>query len=115
MANIKKIKLSNGNVYSIFDEGALRLNSSGILVTGNEVVDNLLVDGTVQIAEIDDIPVEQAIDNVMVAWNVGTAVAPVYEMRKRTTDQLLEDIGGASYSMDNATGTLSLKIGKQSS
>ncbi len=115
MANIKKIKLSNGNVYSIFDEGALRLNSSGILVTGNEVVDNLLVDGTVQIAEIDDIPVEQAIDNVMVACNVGTAGAPVYEIRKRTTDQLLEDIGGASYSMDNTTGTLSLKIGKQSS
>lgn len=114
MANIKKIKLSDGSIYSIFDEGALRLNSSGVLVTGNAVVDPLILGGNLRIAEIDDVPVSQAIDSVMVAYNVGTSAAPVYEVRKRTTDQLLEDIGGASYNMDSSTGVLSLKIGKQS-
>ena len=43
MANIKKIKLSDGSVYSIFDEGALRLNNEGKLVTGNIVVDEIIV------------------------------------------------------------------------
>ena len=43
MANIKRIKLSDGSVYSIFDEGALRLNNEGKLVTGNIVVDQIIV------------------------------------------------------------------------
>lgn len=44
MANIKKIKLSDGSVYSIFDEGALRLDpESNKLLTGNQVVDNVLL------------------------------------------------------------------------
>lgn len=66
MANIKKIKLSDGSVYSIFDEGALRLNDEGKLVTGNKIVDALILDG-LYIIEIDDVSVEESIDNVVTA------------------------------------------------
>ena len=66
MANlkIKTIKLSDGSVYSIFDEGALRLNDDGKLVTGNIVVDNLVVNEGLSIVEVDNVPVEQSISNV---------------------------------------------------
>jgi hypothetical protein len=65
MANIKKIKLSDGSVYSIFDEGALRLNNEGKLVTGNIIVDEIVINSNLYIIEVDDLPVEQAIDNVV--------------------------------------------------
>lgn len=118
MANIKKITLVNAEgeeqVFSIFDEGALRLNSDKILVTGNTIVDEVILKGHFKISKIDDVPVGTAIDNVMVAYNVGTAESPVYEVRKRSKDALLNDIGGTSYSMDESTGTLKLQVGKQS-
>ena len=66
MANIKKIKLSDGSVYSIFDEGALRLNDEGKLITGNGTVDSLILNG-LYIVEINDVPVENSIDNVVTA------------------------------------------------
>ena len=66
MANIKKIKLSDGSVYSIFDEGALRLNSEGKLITGNDIVDSLILSvKELYIAEVDDVPVGNGIDNVV--------------------------------------------------
>ena len=65
MANIKRIKLSNGSVYSIFDEGALRLNEAGKLVTGNTVVDELILEGNLYITEVDNVPVDESIDNVV--------------------------------------------------
>lgn len=64
MANIKRIKLSDGSVYSIFDEGALRLNSEGKLITGNKVVDALIIGG-LYITEVDDMPLGSGIDNVL--------------------------------------------------
>jgi len=106
MANIKKIKLSDGSIYSIFDEGALRLNSNNVLVTGNTVVDTVILDGHLHIVEVDDVPVTSSISNVLVQ---DTTTG---EIKKRSTDKLLEDIGGASYSMNSSTGVLSLKIGK---
>lgn len=63
---IKKIKLSNGSVYAIFDEGALRLDATGKLITGNATVDKVILDGDLFIVEIDNVPVNQAIDNVLV-------------------------------------------------
>lgn len=108
MANIKKIKLSDGSVYSIFDEGALRLDqNTNKLITGNTVVDKILLDGDLFISEIDDVPVEQDINNVLVQDSVTG------QIKKRSTDKLLEDIGGISYKIDNDTGTLSFKFGKQ--
>ena len=109
MANkIKKIKLSDGSVYSIFDEGALRLDpESNKLLTGNQVVDNVIIEGNLSILEIDDVPLDAAIDNVLVQD------ATTGQIKKRSTDKLLEDIGGISYSIDNTSGTLSFKLGKQ--
>ena len=106
MANIKKIKLSDGSVYSIFDEGALRLNDEGKLITGNGTVDSLILDG-LYIVEIDDVPVENSIDNVVTA---------VYEngrwvMKRRSTDLLLKDIGGTSHSVNG--NILNLTLGKE--
>ena len=108
MANIKKIKLSDGSVYSIFDEGALRLDpESNKLLTGNQVVDNVIIEGNLSILEIDDVPLDAAIDNVLVQD------ATTGQIKKRSTDKLLEDIGGISYSIDNTSGTLSFQLGKQ--
>ena len=108
MANIKKIKLSDGSVYSIFDEGALRLDpESNKLLTGNQVVDNVIIEGSLSILEIDDVPLDATIDNVLVQD------ATTGQIKKRSTDKLLEDIGGISYSIDNTSGTLSFKLGKQ--
>ena len=108
MANIKKIKLSDGSVYSIFDEGALRVDpESNKLLTGNQVVDNVIIEGNLSILEIDDVPLDAAIDNVLVQD------ATTGQIKKRSTDKLLEDIGGISYSIDNTSGTLSFKLGRQ--
>ena len=108
MANIKKIKLSDGSVYSIFDEGALRLDpESNKLLTGNQVVDNVIIEGSLSILEIDDVPLDAAIDNVLVQD------ATTGQVKKRSTDKLLEDIGGISYSIDNTSGILSFKLGKE--
>lgn len=108
MANIKKIKLSDGSVYSIFDEGALRLDpESNKLLTGNQIVDNVIIAGNLSILEIDDVPLDATIDNVLVQD------ATTGQIKKRSTDKLLEDIGGISYSIDNTSGTLSFKLGKQ--
>ena len=57
--------------------------------------------------EIDDVPLDAAIDNVLVQD------ATTGQIKKRSTDKLLEDIGGISYSIDNTSGTLSFKLGRQ--
>ena len=72
-----------------------------------EVVDNVIIEGNLSILEIDDVPLDAAIDNVLVQD------ATTGQIKKRSTDKLLEDIGGISYSIDNTSGTLSFKLGKQ--
>lgn len=106
MPNIKKIKMTDGSIYSIFDNGALRLNDQGILVTGDETVDELILAGYVKIIEIDDVPVTEEITNVLTQKeNTG-------EIKKRSTDYLLKDIGG--YSADVESDSLVLTLGKKS-
>lgn len=105
--NLKRVKLSDGSVYSIFDEGALRLNADGKLITGNSVVDKMILDGTLYVLEIEEVAAATPISNVLIQD------ATTGEIKKRSTDQLLEDIGGISYSMDSATGTLAFKFGRQ--
>ena len=107
MANIKRITLSDGSVYSIFDEGALRLNDAGKLVTGNTVVDELILEGNLYITEVDNVPVDESIDNVVTMVRDENGY---YSLKKRSTDKLLEDIGGTSTSVKD--GTLTMKIGK---
>ena len=106
MANIKKIKLSDGSVYSIFDEGALRLNNDGKLVTGNIVVDQIIVNTDLYITAVDDVPVEQEINNVVTMVQENGK----WVMKRRSTNYLLKDIGGTSHEVEDST--LSLKIGK---
>lgn len=106
MANkrIKKIKLKDGSVYSIFDEGALRLDEQNRLLTGNTLVDKVIIEGNLSITEIDDVPVEEAIDNVLVQDTTTGMIM------KRSCNKLLEDIGGYSCSVDEQI--LNLKLGK---
>lgn len=90
MANtnkIRKIKLSNGQVYSIFDEGALRLNDEGKLVTGNIVVDDILINTSATIASIDELPLAQTDMKVLVR-NKTTGVIGYQDVR-----QVLKSLG----------------------
>lgn len=105
MANIKKIKLSDGSVYSIFDEGALRLNGEGKLITGNQVVDALILDG-LYITEVDDIPLDENINNVVTMVQENG----YWVLKRRSTDLLLKDINGTSHEVNGSV--LSLKLGK---
>ena len=107
MANIKMIKLSDGSVYSIFDAGAIRLNDAGKLVTGNKIVDKIILEGSLYITEIDNVPVDDTIDNVVTMVRDENGY---YTFKKRSTDVLLKDIGGTS--TDIKDNTLILKIGK---
>lgn len=107
MANIKRIKLSDGSVYSIFDEGAIRLNDAGKLVTGNKVVDKVILEGNLYVTEIDDVPVDATIDNVVTMVRDENGY---YALKKRSTEKLLQDIGGTSHEVNGTV--LSLKIGK---
>ena len=104
MGQIKKIKLSDGSIYSIFDNGALRLNENNQLITGNRLIDEIIINGHLEVIEIDDIPLNQSIDNVLVQDNLTGRIA------KRSTEQLLADIGGMSCSVDGTV--FSVKIGK---
>jgi len=104
---VRKIKLADGSIYTIFDEGAIRQNEQGVLVTGNAIVDEAILQGHLYITEIDDMTV--AVENVL------TQDSSTGEIKKRDADKLLEDIGGASYNMDSDNGILALKIGKQES
>lgn len=106
MGKITKVQLSDGSIYTVFDGDAIRLNSDGVLITGNDIVDAVILNGRLTITQIDDIPVNQYIDNVLVQ-DSATGI-----IKKRSTDILLKDIGGTSHSMDEARGILTLKLGK---
>lgn len=108
---IKKIKLDNDAVYYVYDTGAPRISDldnylplSGGTLTGNLTVDALIQAGSLKVVSIDYIGTSP--ENVLVQAADGT-------IKKRSTDDLLADIGGISYAMDDATGTLSFKFGKQ--
>ena len=111
----RTVKLSDGNVYAVFDENALRLNENGILVTGNTAVDELIIDGGLSITQINETPAEDPIDNVLVAVNVGTEQEPKYEFQSRSTADLLADIGGMTIEADEPNEMLLVKIGADGS
>lgn len=108
---IKKIKLTDGSVYYLYDANAPRISDlenylplTGGTVTGNLKVDEQIHAGTLK---VDTITYQSTTtDNVLIQAADGT-------IKKRSADNLLEDIGGCSYSMNGTTGTLSFKIGKQ--
>ena len=104
---VVKLKLNDGQIYSIFDTGAIHINDQGRLVTGNSIVDNVLINQNKFIIEIDDLPVDQAADYYLVQKTGDPNI------KRKQRKEVLKDIGGASFSIDSSTGTLSLKLGAQ--
>lgn len=109
---IKKIQLTDGSVYYIYDSGAARstdldnyLPKNGGTITGNLSVDQKIIANNLAILTIEEIAEAYEIDNVLTQASNG-------DIKKRDTDYLLKDIGGCSYSMDDSSGILSLKLGK---
>ena len=107
---IKKIKLSDGAVYYVYDVNAPRkadldnyLPVSGGSITGNLDVDQQLVAGTLKVDSIEYHATKT--DNVLVQAADGT-------IKKRSADKLLEDIGGFSCNVDKSKGILTFKLGK---
>lgn len=101
---IAKIKLSDNSVYYIKDLNALHL--SGGTLTGDLEVDAKLKAHDLYILETEYLTETQTPTNVLVLDE------ETGQVKKRSTDNLLKDIGGTSYSIDEASGTLSLKLGK---
>lgn len=99
---IAKVKLSDGSVYTVKDLNALK--TSGGTMTGDLQVDALIKTQHLYIMETQYI--ESPVTNVL------TVDETTGEVKKRDVDELLADIGGASYAIDSTTGTLSLKTGK---
>lgn len=113
MANglIKKIILSDGSVHYLYDVTAARatdldnyLRLSGGTLTGDTAIDALLTANNLKVIQVDDR--DLAVDNVL-TWDSSDG-----DIQKRSADNLLEDIGGISYSVNEDTGVLSFKIGK---
>ena len=105
--DVNAIRLNNGTISTAPDE---------LLITGidDTAVDKMLLEGNLRIergglniASVDSIPAEDSITNVLVQSSGG-------QIKKRSVENLLEDIGGKNMEVkvDEATHTLSFKIGK---
>lgn len=97
---IKKIQLSDGSIHWIKDTNALPL--SGGQLTGDLKVDTLIKTNKLFILNME----------VMVDTPTNVLVEDDGEIKKRSTDYLLRDIGGYSVDFDGTNGTLELKLGK---
>lgn len=110
---IEKIKFTDGSVYYVYDAEAPRtsdldnyLPTTGGTITGNLTVDTMIAAGELVVERIEW--QEEATDNVLIQTADGT-------IKKRSADNLLEDIGGCSYNIDPEAEELSFKVGKQTS
>lgn len=106
MGNIKKIKLSNGDIYSIFDQGALRLDpTTKKIITGVGPVDEAILDGHLSITEIDDVPLAQVQYKVLVSPVIGTDAStgkPIYgEVQTQDIRQVLKNLGLLTARLDD--------------
>ena len=99
---IKKIQLSDGSVHWIKDSNALPL--SGGTLTGDLKVDTLIKTNKLFILNMEVMVDPDSPTNVLVE-DEG-------EIKKRSTDLLLKDIGGYSANFDSNNGILELKLGK---
>lgn len=108
---IKKLRLSDGSVYYLYDATAARVEDlanklaiSGGTVTGDLAVDAMLTARGLKVLTIDDreVPVT----------NVLTQDVATGQIQKRGADELLSDIGGCSFTYDSETETLNLKNGR---
>lgn len=100
---ISRVTLSDGKTYIVKDSNALK--KSGGTITGDLIVDNII-----KTKKLFILSVETMIDT---PTNVLVEDEQTNEIKKRSTDLLLEDIGG--YSCDETAltdGILKLKLGK---
>lgn len=104
---VVKLKLNDGQIYSIFDTGAIHLDDNGRLVTGNSIVDNVLINQDKFIIEIDDLLVDQAADYYLVQKTGDPNI------KRKQRKEVLKDIGGYSASIDAESGILNLKLGAE--
>ena len=112
---IRKVKLSNGQVYSFFDANALRLDENNRLIvddpqfpTGNPIIDKVILEGHLYITEVDDIEVNNETTYKVLVQETGENFTG--EILGRDKDEILADIGGYSAAVDEST--LQLKLGK---
>ncbi len=100
---ISKVQLSDGSIYYIKDRNALQ--ASGGTMTGDLEVDAKIQANKLFIMSIEVMTYRPT--NVLVEDETS------HEIKKRSTDILLEDIGGYSCKeSDLANGILTLKLGK---
>lgn len=115
--NITKIKLSNGQTYNIVDAGALRFDKdTGRVLTPNATLNQIIIDNNLDIVEVNEVPLEQEIDNLLtvqeVTINKGTPDEfKTQRVKKRNVRYILEDIGG-QVQVDTQGSVLELKVGK---
>lgn len=109
---IKKIKLSDNNIYYVCDSEAARASAlldylplTGGTITGEIDIQNICKVNNLYILQTTELPYEDKPTNVLVQKSNG-------EIVKRDINYLLEDVGGISYSMDEENSILTLKIGK---
>ena len=103
VGNIKKITLSNGSTYAIFDQGALRLDSDGkTIITGNGAVDRIIVSGNLHITKIDEIPLADTKYQVLVQGANG-------EIQYEDIRIVLSNLGQLVSGWEETNGTLGLK------
>ena len=100
---ISKIQLSDGSTYILKDSNALK--TSGGRLTGDLEVDTKIQTNKLYIVSI--------VTMVDTPTNVLVQDESTGEIKKRDTDNLLQDIGGYSCTeSDLAQGILTLKLGK---
>ena len=100
-------KLSNGQIYSYFDKGALHYDKvSKRILVGDTFIDNVLIKDNLFILEVDDVPIEN-ISHYIVQDGITEEIGRVDK------DKVLENIGGYSAKVDTNNNVLKIKLGKQ--
>ena len=108
---IKKVQLSNGDIYSIFDEGALRLDANNVLLTGSTPVDEAILQGNLYITRLNDLPLydedsesSEHIDPEVVFIDPSTG-----ELLKASLSRARLKLGIVNYRLAQTDGVLKLE------
>ncbi len=103
---IRKIKLNDGRIFGIFDQGALRLDSStNKITTGVGVVDDLITGTDLYIVEIDDVPLANVQMDVLIQTPVIRDENGAYvsggELKRQDIRQVLKNLGLITAKVEN--------------
>ena len=107
---IKKIKLTDGNIYSIFDEGALRLNENGVVLTGSTPVDTIILQNHLAIDMIDGVALSELNPDVMFIVKETDSEGNEHNIvKKASLSRAREILGIVDYRFAQSSGTLYLE------